>query len=144
MNSLKRIFLWLILWVSLVGLACSASGAGTDNARYAPAGDGTEYPQEPEEVVSAFLAAQQEDPKQMERYLSTTALAQLPPEGAVEMLHCQDVVMGYLISSASVSQNPPGAIVEVNLTTGQAELGRAFVLLRQNGVWVIDEILALP
>jgi len=32
----------------------------------------------------------------------------------------------------------------VKLTTGQADFGRDFVLLRENGVWVIDEILALP
>lgn len=118
-------------------------GDGT-SARYAPGGVGKDYPQNPEDVVSAFLAAQQEDPLQMERFLSTTALAQLPQEGAQELLHCPDVVMGYYISSASVSENPPGAIVEAMLTTGQEELGRAFVLLRQNGVWVIDEIIALP
>lgn len=141
---MKRLAFWCALFVMLVGLACG-SGVGSDNsARYAPGGDGQDYPPTPEEVVTAFLAAQQEDQQLMKRYLSSTALAQLPPEGAQELLHCPDVVMGFLISSASVMQNPPGAIVEVKLTTGQEELGRAFVLLRQNGVWVIDEIRALP
>jgi hypothetical protein len=103
-------------------------------------GSGKVYPSGPEDVVQAFLVAYQDDPDGMSHYLSNARLAQMPEGGAAALLNIGGTLEGFVIQSASVSQNPPEAAVTAALQVDGAKVLRVFRLGQQDKAWFIEEI----
>lgn len=98
------------------------------------------YPLTPDEVVQAFLQAHQTEPDQMLIFLSSRQLAQMPSGGAAQLLQIGGALEEFAIQAASVSPEPPAAMVIVSLETSETKAERTFFLLQDGGYWVIDAI----
>jgi hypothetical protein len=99
------------------------------------------YPPTPELVVESFLSAYQVAPDQMNKYLSSMRLQQLPPGGAVNMLNITGSLAGSMVQSAAVNpDNPPSAAITVNIRVGDKDVTRLFTLSKENNQWKIDNI----
>ncbi len=99
-----------------------------------------EYPENPEEVVLAFLTAYQEAPDRMSSFLVSSRRAQQPPGGATAMLQINGDLGGMVVQSAAVSPEPPTAAITVTILAGGREYQRRFLLTIENSVWGIDAI----
>lgn len=99
-----------------------------------------QYPDKPEDVVQQFLAAYQQAPDQMKRYVSAEMLTKISEGGMADVLQLNGPVEGYIIQSASVSNDPPQAAVTVNLRAGGVDSTRIFFLAAPNGQWQIDAL----
>lgn len=98
------------------------------------------YPSSPEMVVQTFLTAYQEAPDQMNQFLSSSRLQQLPPGGAVGMLNINGSLEGSMIDSAAVNPDPPMAAISVTMRVGGQDLTRVFSLIKEGGRWKITNI----
>lgn len=98
------------------------------------------YPSSPEMVVQIFLTAYQEAPDQMNQFLSSTRLEQLPPGGAVGMLNINGSLEGSMIDSAAVNPDPPMAAITVTMRVGGQDQTRIFSLIKEDGRWKITNI----
>jgi hypothetical protein len=95
----------------------------------------------PEAAVKNILMAYQEDPAGMQAYLSSGLVAQLPAGGILEMMGLKEGMLeGFAIQMAAVNPDPPSAMVEVAIRTGGEDSIRRFILIKENGAWVIDKI----
>lgn len=105
-----------------------------------PLATGEEYPGQPEGVVQAFLIAYQERPDQMSGYLTAARRANQPPGGSVGMLRILGPLEGVMIQSVVVNPDPPTAAIQALIKSGGVESRRQFILIRDGGLWGIDEI----
>ena len=71
-----------------------------------------DYPDSPEAVVHAFLIAYQEGAENLTQYVKGSSSG----SDAVYMLDINGMMMSFIIQSASVRPDPPGATIEVGLT----------------------------
>jgi hypothetical protein len=102
--------------------------------------NGIVYPSTPEAVVESFLAAYQEAPSQMNRFLTKNRQKHLPSGGVIGYLHFNGILEGFAIQSGSVTTNPAKALVTVAVKIGGVETKRIFTLAQQDGKWAIDGI----
>ena len=100
-----------------------------------------DYPTEPEAVVSAFLTAYQDNPQDMETYLTGGRLADMPEGGVNAFLGISGQLDGFAIQSAAVSPNPPTAVIVVGMIVDGSETSRYFYLVFDYSRWVIDDIV---
>lgn len=98
------------------------------------------YPTTPELVVQTFLTAYQEAPDQMNQFLASARLQQLPPGGAVGMLNISGSLEGSMIDSAAVNPDPPMATISVTMRVGGSDVTRVFSLIKEDGRWKITNI----
>ena len=139
---MKSFLKWLIVIVACGLLAaCNYPGYSNNNANPA-SGQQTAvgYPANPEEVVKAFLSDYQENPDQMQQYLSQRAIAHLPAGGSIGLLQFNGALAGFSIQAGSFNQEQSLASVRVDAEVGQAAVSREMVLLKENNRWVIDAI----
>ncbi len=80
-----------------------------------PAG---QYPADAEGVVIAFLTAYQSDQEGMTQYLSKALQKKVPEGGPGLMLRFRDLLEGYAVKAAAVSQEPPAAVITVAVKSG--------------------------
>lgn len=102
------------------------------------------YPADPEGVVAAFLTAYQDNPQDMQSYLSSGRLADLPEGGVNAFLGITGQLDGFAIQSAAVSPNPPAAVIAVGMVVDGSETSRYFYLAFDYSHWVIDDIAGSP
>jgi hypothetical protein len=100
----------------------------------------TEYPQSPEAVVQAFMAAYQADPVMMPLYLSSGIRHALPEGGIIELLGFDGVLEGFSLESAAVQLDPPFALIGVQVQVSGEVSYRGFNLSHEQDRWVIDSI----
>ncbi len=105
-----------------------------------PLSSGGEYPGQPEGVVQAFLIAYQERPDEMSGYLADARRTNQPPGGSVGMLQILGPLQGVVVKSAVVNPDPPLAAIHVMIKSGGIESERLFILIKDGGLWGIDEI----
>lgn len=98
------------------------------------------YPATPEDVVSAFLRAYQEDANLMFQYLTPALQSQLPAEGITEVLAFDGVLEGFAIQSGSSGATPEMSVVTVNVQINGVGAQRNFYLTLVNQMWQIDAI----
>ncbi len=98
------------------------------------------YPPTPEMVVQTFLTAYQEAPDQMNQFLSSARLQDLPPGGAVGMLNINGTLEGSMVDSAAVNPDPPMAEITVTMRVGGQDQTRMFSLIKENGQWKITNV----
>lgn len=110
------------------------------NGSSGPQMGATAYPSSPEEVVSGFILASQDDPALMVQFLSPARQQTLPDEGPFSILDIDAPIQGYTIKSAAVSPEPPAATVEVIIQAGGRDLTRTFQLTQTNGFWFIESV----
>lgn len=103
-------------------------------------GGGEVYPQNPEMVVNAFLAAYQDNPAEMSSFLSASRLQAMPEGGVNALLGITGKLEAFAIQSAAVNSQPPEALLEVGLVVDGSEVKRSIHLLFENDRWVIDNI----
>jgi len=94
----------------------------------------------PEGTVQRFLYAFQYDQPGMVNYLSANLKSQVPAEGARAILQATGSLQGYLFKSGKMEPDKGTAEVEVGMVVDEVEISRGFVLIQENGVWVIDRI----
>lgn len=159
------LFAWGLWMCSLPGLV-SSSGAvtvlpstATDKADYlsgsaqdatvtpdvaggAPdqGGGGELYPTTPEGVVQQFLTAYHENPDEMNKYLSSSLLSQIPAGGVAEYIGLKGLLRGFAVQAASLDPAARTASVEVGLVAEDAEHKLVFSLVLQDSHWVIVSI----
>lgn len=105
-------------------------------------GGGEVYPQTPEMVVNAFLAAYQDNPAEMPSFLGAARLLAMPEGGVNALLGISGKLEGFAIQSAAVNPDPPEALLEVGLVVEGSEMRRRFHLSFEDDRWVIDNIEA--
>ncbi len=94
----------------------------------------------PEGTVERFLYAFQYDQPGMVNYLSANLKSQVPAEGARAILEATGSLQGYLFKSGKMEPDKGTAEVEVGMIVDEVEISRGFILIQENGVWVIDRI----
>ncbi len=95
-----------------------------------------DYPDSPEGVVRAFLIAYQEGAENLAQYVKGSSSG----SDAVYMLDINGMMMSFIIQSASVRPDPPGATIEVGINLGDQETVRVFNLSKEDEQWVIISI----
>lgn len=98
------------------------------------------YPESPETVVSAFLAAYRDNPADMNTYLSSGFIAGLPAGGAAQGADLSGSLEDFIIQSGSASENPPYAVVQVSIRLNGVDTVRIFQLTRENNLWKINMV----
>lgn len=94
----------------------------------------------PEGTVQRFLYAFQYDQPGMVNYLSAKLKSQVPAEGARAILQATGSLQGYLFKSGKMEPDKGTAEVEVGMVVDEVEISRGFILIQENGIWVIDRI----
>lgn len=94
----------------------------------------------PEGTVQRFLYAFQYDQPGMVNYLSANLKSQVPAEGARALLQATGSLQGFLFKSGKMEPDKGTAEVEVGMIVDEVEISRGFILVQENGTWVIDRI----
>lgn len=131
----KRQFLIILCMLFLVSLACTFPAPAQTGPGESP-DTASDYPDSPEGVVRDFLIAYQEGTDDLAQYV----MGSLDNSGAVELLDINGMMMGFLIQSASVRPDPPGATIEVGISLGNEEVVRVFNLTKIDERWMIVSI----
>ena len=130
---IKSVFIVFLVLV-LVSLACTFP---TETQSVSEQNQvSLDYPDSPEGVVRAFLIAYQEGAENLAQYVKGSSSG----SDAVYMLDINGMMMSFIIQSASVRPDPPGATIEVGINLGDQETVRVFNLAKEDEQWVIISI----
>ena len=130
---IKSVFIVFLVLV-LVSLACTFP---TETQSVSEQNQvSSDYPDSPEGVVRAFLIAYQEGAENLAQYVKGSSSG----SDAVYMLDINGMMMSFIIQSASVRPDPPGATIEVGINLGDQETVRVFNLAKEDEQWVIISI----
>lgn len=132
----------LILAAALLAACGSASQLPASGKPSAPAVSGV-YPTKPEGVLRLYLGGYEEAPDRMVNYMSASLRQQTNSGGPAAALLVSGPVDGFTIQSATVNPDPATAEVRVDLSVGNQTLPRMFYFIKENGNWVISQILAV-
>lgn len=94
----------------------------------------------PEATVRAFLSAYEQDTALMANYMTPQLQAQIPAEGPRAILEASGPLQSYLISAGRMMGDTQSAEVDVSMVVDEVQITRGFVLVQQNGTWLIDRI----
>ena len=130
---IKSVFIVFLVLV-LVSLACTFP---TETQSVSEQNQvSSDYPDSPEGVVRAFLIAYQEGAENLAQYVKGSSSG----SDAVYMLDINGMMMSFIIQSASVRPDPPGATIEVGINLGDQDTVRVFNLAKEDEQWVIISI----
>lgn len=103
-------------------------------------GGGDVYPQQPEEVVYAFLSAYAGQPADMENYLAADIRSSSSSDQFASNQGLKGELTGFAIQAAAMSNDPPAAEVLVMVALNGQQMQKRFNLAQENGRWVITSI----
>ncbi len=94
----------------------------------------------PERIVQAFLTDVQEAPDQLGGYMSSAMQRNYPRDEVIAELELPGNIDGFAIQAAEVSPSMALGQVYVQVNSGNIVLQYRFILIIENGNWVINSI----